>query len=502
MTLSNNDPRNRDRQQAPPPRDELDELLREWHRQSAQHAAAVRDRLLGELVTKRRSAAQPFAPALDTSPFRVFWNYFATHRLPRIAASLIIVAGVAIVLLTPGWPFGKRGEASASDFTQLGFQPALSTFELLLAPDDQAAFRHAEQAVEEARADLADALNLGKRDESPPWIPWTKLYRNWAALGKWDEAFSVIQEFLHYAERLESQPDRYSMYYTVLSDLGNFYLAIADYDRAREYYERSLDRARDYQEWFHRPGHSPDPRPHALDLALATGLSPRFWMLSTLHATQGDTRRAWGYVNQAEEYLTAFFVKECAARKLDIAPDASLPELCQAVVEDGDEGLRSPVVMVREHLLYRTRLLRIDRDLDAAAATLQLAQTLPDNPFADGSRLDFNEPMERLRQAIARGDFAAALDAADEAGERLGPRHFDDEILSHPPIGLLARAELQFFRGLARAGLDPKDPEALTLIESAIKVVDQSATALPQDQRERFSNRFTEWQHVLNELRK
>ncbi len=177
-----------------------------------------------------------------------------------------------------------------------------------------------------------------------------------------------------------------------------------------------------------------------------------------------------------------------------------LVELCLAVVEDGDEDLKSPVVKVREHLLYRTRLLRIDRDLDAAAATLQLAQTLPDNPFADGSRLDFNEPMERLRLAIARGDFAAALNAADEAGRHLGPRHFDDEFLSHPPIGLLARAELQFFRGLARAGLDPKDPEALTLIESAIEVVEQSATALPQDQRRRFHERFAEWESVAGQL--
>ena len=172
------------------------------------------------------------------------------------------------------------------------------------------------------------------------------------------------------------------------------------------------------------------------------------------------------------------------------------------VVEDGDEDLKSPVVKVREHLLYRTRLLRIDRDLDAAAATLQLAQTLPPRPFADESRLDFNEPMERVRLAIARGDFAAALDAADEAGEHLGPRRFPAPYLAHPPIGLLASAELQFFHGLARAGLDPQDPKALALIESAIIVVDQSAASLPSQQRERLLKHFSEWKHVLHELRK
>ena len=77
-------------------------------------------------------------------------------------------------------------------------------------------------------------------------------------------------------------------------------------------------------------------------------------------------------------------------------------------------------------------------DLDEAERTLDVAATLSDYPFADEPRLDYNEPMERLRIAIARGGFATALDYADEAEANPGPRHFEG-YPDHPPIKIPLR---------------------------------------------------------------
>jgi hypothetical protein len=174
--------------------------------------------------------------------------------------------------------------------------------------------------------------------------------------------------------------------------------------------------------------------------------------------------------------------------------------LCALVVADGDKGLKSMVVKVREHLLRRATLLPLDRNLDAATQALDFAVTLPNYPFADESRLDYNESMERLRIAIARGDFAAALAHADEAEANTAPRRFDGRS-THPPIRIAARAELRFLRGVALAGLDANDPAALNLIESALKVVTDSAAALPNEQRERFLKQFVGWENCAQRVR-
>jgi tetratricopeptide (TPR) repeat protein len=419
------------------------------------------------------------------------------RRTVQVAASFALVVGLIAILLVPDWPFGESSAARAADLREIGFAPPLVMAGLWPDLTDQDALRRAEQAVAEASLELERALALNDTDVLDPWIPWTRLYRNLRVMGRWEEALDEAQSFLAYARNRDQQPERFSMYYTALSDVGNLYLALGDYETALSYHQESLAAAREYHEWFELHGRSDDPRPHRLASVLAGGLAPRLWVLSILAAAQGDQPAAWEYHRQAAELLTDFFRKECRFRGLPAAPDASLVELCQTVVADGDAGLESLVVKVREHLLYEARLHRIDRDLEAASETLRLGRTIPDYPFADESRLDFNEPVEELRLAIARGQFAAALAAADRAARHTGPRHFEG-YPSHAPVGVLARTELRFLRGVALAGLDPNNPEALCLIQSALDAIHQSADQLPQAQQERFLRRFADWQPVVD----
>lgn len=215
--------------------------------------------------------------------------------------------------------------------------------------------------------------------------------------------------------------------------------------------------------------------------------------------------QAWEYLGQAEDLLTTYFRDECENRMLPVEPDSSLVELCQLVVDGGDTGLESMVVKVRAHFLRRARLLRLDRDLDAATRTLDVAATLPDYPFADEFGLDYNEPMERLRSAIARGDFADALARADKAEAKTGPRRFYGRP-THPPIGIIVRAELRYLCGTALAGSNESAPdtlqESLRLIESAIWAVHDMAESMEEPRRAQFLNRFVTWQTTADLIRR
>lgn len=139
--------------------------------------------------------------------------------------------------------------------------------------------------------------------------------------------------------------------------------------------------------------------------------------------------------------------------------------------------------------------LRIARDLDAAEQAVIVGATLPCCPFADESRLDFNGPLEAVRIAIARGRFAEALTFAHEAAQDTDARICEGRP-THAPIGVLARAELRFPRGIALTGVNQEDSEALRLIQSAIDIVEESAASRPPGNREPFFSRFGYWRDV------
>ncbi|HUU84085.1 MAG TPA: tetratricopeptide repeat protein [Phycisphaerae bacterium] len=504
----------------PPPRDDLDELLRRWHRQSAERAAAGRDDLLRVLANQGGRPVSPqgerrFDNPEPTPPSTGRWatrpilpamrliRWLAAHRPARIAASILLVVGLAAVVLFPDWASRRKGVAMALDLREVGFAPPLLAAGGWPALDDEATLRTAEQAVADARSKLEAALAVGDRNAANPWRAWTKLFRNLRAMGRWDEALGEALDFLAYAKAEDQEPDRYSMHYTALFEVGNIYLSLGDYETARGYYEESLAVARDYTDWLHRTGRLPDRRPHAFAAELAVGLPPHLWMLSRLASVEGDRQTAWDYHNRAGAILLDFFRKDCAFRGLTTPAGASLYDLCVAVAADvvgEDRSFEPPAVHVREHLLNEAMLLRLDREPDAAATALAQAADLPYWVRADDFRQDFYFPMEALRIAIARGRFEEAVRAADEAARNTGPRDRPG-FPYQEPIGVLARAELRFLRGTALAALDPTDPEALSLIDSAINTVHQSAKPLPEDQQTHLLRRFDEWGAVAQEIR-
>ena len=497
-------------------------------------------------------------------------------------AGLAAAASIGIVLLIVLTRTGS-GPARAFDLREIGYAPPIPFASLWPDPADQAALDKARVSVEEARSELSLALNPAGEAADDPWIPWVKLYRNLRAMGMWEEALAEAHDFVDYARARDEQPERYSMYYSGLYDLGNLYLALGDYDRALDLHEQSYAEALDYQEWLFQSAPPDESCPHALERDLANTFPPRLWTLSRIASAQEDRQAAWDYHNQAGEFLLDFFRKECAFRGLEVDVDSSraaggmesrpvgsprgdalqsrereladpsneafqsrereladpasdegvpsrerkrpdsndsapeprepkhaileLAALCRAVVEDGDASPVSPISKVREHLLNRACLLRVDRELDAAETALNLGATLPYIPLADESRLDFNEPMERLRIAIARGYFEQALIDADDAAQHTGSLPLTDlqgRDVSKPPIGLIARAELKLLRGVALANSDPTDQskqnEARKSVQSALDAVGQLVHAFSPTERRAVLRHFHHWFDANTEL--
>ena len=82
----------------PPPRDELDSLLRQWHDVNAERAAAGRDELVGRLRDQGQADRGLVAGRLGTAAS--FVRIAIMNRYSPIAASLLF-AVVVIALLVP-----------------------------------------------------------------------------------------------------------------------------------------------------------------------------------------------------------------------------------------------------------------------------------------------------------------------------------------------------------------------------------------------------------------
>ncbi|MFH1843722.1 MAG: tetratricopeptide repeat protein, partial [bacterium] len=435
-------------------------------------------------------------------------------RIGGLAAAAAIVATVWLL-----WSSTGGGPALATDLREIAFARPIPFEGTWVDLNDPAAVSEVESVVEAARVELAEALSADPPPQ-PTWLPWTQLYRNLEALGRWEEALEEMERFEAYARQLDQKTERYTMYYTVLRDLGRLHASLGDYDTALRFHQDAYETALDYQEWRWRAIQASDPAGLTRVEALAGAVTPFLWDLSRMAAARGERDAAWSYHNQAGDLLLGSFRQECARRELDItyvealladraAGDPArvrmieLYELCATVDADAgpnpDDRMASFMSKAREHLMFKARLFRLDRNVDAATESLDLGRSLRDFPFADESRLDFNEPMERVRLAIARGDFSAALEAADDALRNSGSRGWEGRP-THPRIGVIARAELQLLRGVALAGLDKNDPEALRLLNEARDTIEKTAASLPKAKRKHFLNRFGHWNQVIDEL--
>lgn len=423
----------------------------------------------------------------------------------RIAWSVTIGAAAVIALSLLPSRESTSGTALATLLREVGYQPPIPNVGNWVDPTDVDAVADVQAAIATARIRRDQMLEIG--DSGEAMFAWAKVYRNVRALGHWEEALDEMNAALAFSQEehkrwVEAGNGGFTYLYTCLSDLGAMYELLGDYKSASEYHSQSLELALKFETWLFSIGSAVDKSPHIASRSAASTLAPRYWQLSTLAAVQGDHAAAWDYHLEAEQLLLDCFRAECGVRNIPIAADATLYHVCKAVIPNADAHVQPAIVKVRDHFVREARLHRLDRNLDAAEDYLELARTIPYQEWRDESRLDFIEPMERLRIAIARGDFKVALSAADEARQHTGSVPlFDNEgrDVSKPPICSLTRAELMFLRGVALTRMNPAEPNATVLVESANRTLTQFAVLLPEKRQKHLLARLAK-QREITEL--
>jgi hypothetical protein len=83
----------------PPPRDELDSLLRSWHEVNAERAAAGRDRLLARLRRERQPSREAPGFGESLAAFILFVRSAIMNRYSPVAATVIVMVAVIAVLM-------------------------------------------------------------------------------------------------------------------------------------------------------------------------------------------------------------------------------------------------------------------------------------------------------------------------------------------------------------------------------------------------------------------
>lgn len=163
---------------------------------------------------------------------------------------------------------------------------------------------------------------------------------------------------------------------------------------------------------------------------------------------------------------------------------------------------------LREHLLLEARVRRLEGDLAGAAQAIRDGQSLPYLLRMDEARVNFEEPMELARIALARRDYDAALAALARAERETGwvravpldctpPELLELEVYGQkPPIGPLARAEVDLLRGVTWLGLDPKNAVGRQNVEAALSVPRRMAAEMDPNAAAAFLGQFKTWREV------
>ena len=226
-------------------------------------------------------------------------------------------------------------------------------------------------------------------------------------------------------------------------------------------------------------------------------MAPRYWRLANLAESEGDLKAAREYLDDAARLFREALVAACDAHAQRVSSDTLLPELAVTLAQVANPTFDSLIVHVRGHLLREAEWLRLQKEPDSAWDVLLSAQSIRPDAWRDESGLNFNEPLEALRIALARGDFNAALTFADQAEQNLTGQAFPAERgLTRAPVSVLTQAELRFLRGVAKAGFDPTDPEATKLIRSSIDVVRPLVDSVPTGFRNRLHGHLETWNDV------
>lgn len=468
-------------------------------------------------------------------------------RIAFRASAAAAVLGVAAV----AWWFGFDSGSSPALADQISAAATKysnpARFFIPMLPDE-AQRSEIEARIQTLRPQLRSALDQESRDPDP-WQIWQRLYNELMTMGRWDEAIDEMKAFADYA-RKRYESEHFTIYYSVLYDLGNAYTTLGEYDTALEWHQKAVAVRKDFLQW--RDGSGVYARRLDYQKELANTLAPQYWRLGELAAARGDMSTAWEYLDQTKTLLIEYFRAECAGRKITINEEdvakvlakaqrdagfvhersvgsgsklkskqlhgetqheqSTLKELAElvvrsaALIQTADRSLDSMTVKAREHLFYHGHLLRIDEQAGLAAVALALGEEIgpyEDLAHAAETRLDFLEPLEVLHIALVLQDYPTALDAAERASSNTSPLLFE----GYEPkstIGPLLRAELEFFHGAAIvAGPGEQDQAALKSavdrMKSAIEMVQDSAKALPEAKRAAFLKLFSEWNKILEQ---
>ena len=342
---------------------------------------------------------------------------------------------------------------------------------------------------------------------------WNRIIRDLRDLGRFDEALSEAEA----ARRCSRECKSWDWEFVLLADIGAIHARQGRFDEAREAFLASID-ARNR---VSGDPNEPSERGRAAKDAECHTLGPLYRLLACVGISVGDLGEARRWQGRAEEALRYALRRRCERAQVSFAADASLTQLWhlafgpargeidRVTAADGPwEGLAHDAVSLaaklREHLLVEARLRRLEQNLDGAEQAMKDAESLPYSPRMDESRMDFTGPMESARIAIARRDCVAALAAAEEASTHTGwvrmARPDEDPVaVDRPPIGPLARAELDLLHGVALLGVgrDDRDvSEGHALVEQALYVPRQMAAGMNDDQRTAFLRQFRAWEEL------
>lgn len=463
-----------------------------------------------------------------TSGGHEVWNqavHGPTHRFRRwvvglgglaVAASIILA-----VVVTYGWRAQRAFAQLATSVAQRPIDESL--LDSLLAVTNPAVaqklaaeIESATQRRDAALARLSDATTLEDRraaEKAEDDLVWARVhrYRGLRDIGRFDEALAECHAAVQEASLRTASDDGWqSWLFTHLDDLGSIHAAQGEYGLALDAYRKSIAL---------RIKFVGEPNTAERIMSRANTLTPLFWRLSYLAMIQGDYAQAQQALDEAEVALRLYTDGLLAAGGGALAQSATLVEAFRALPAEFQQPPQWPtgedeerfaalatryggfqpcsaiIVKFREHYLRVARLNRVRGDFEAGAQAFRAGRSIPYYGDRDESRLDFFEPLESTRIAIAQSRFDDALTEIAAAEQRIEQLNFYGR-----PLGLAARAEFEMLKGVSLLGKNRRSQVGKQLVRRALALPRRIADSLPPEQQARFLKPFESWDRLLNQV--
>lgn len=445
----------------------------------------------------------------------------ATHRVRRWIIGLSSFAVAASILLAVFMVYGWRAQQAFAQLATAVAQHPIdeSLLNSLLAITDPAAanklateLADATQRRDSAVARLAEATAAGDKAaaaKATDDLLWARVdrYRRLRDVARFDDALAECQTAIAEATQRLPNSEWLRWLFIHLDDLGSIYAAQGDYEQARNTYNRSIERRREFVG---------EPNTAASITEYANSLTPLFGRLSFLSMMQGDYAGAQRSLDDAEAALRGYMDGVLAGSGRPISPSAGPFEAFQALPAEYQRPLESPtpedergldvlagehggfrpashiIVKLREHYFRVARLRRVEGRYDEASSALQTARAIPYYRNREESRLDFFEPLEAARIAIAQARYDEASTELDTAERQLDQPNFYGR-----PLGVVARAELEMLNGVALLGKNRNDQQGKQSVMKALEIPRRVGAVLTPSQRDRFIRQFDSWTNLV-----